>query len=270
MIFSKKKILIILISYFVMALLFYGVAYDQICFNDVTKEIGEVSEVVGELHDGTVLEQKINLNVDYLNTVGIKVGTYGRKNSGELHLQLEDEAGKIVAFKNYKNEKIADNSIVELPVRREIETGEYTLKVESVKNVNDGLAIYIQPEGAEHYKYNGKEKSESLAFSINGGTRRFGFTGYFIGVLLLGLILICVLFKFYNDEKKEKKNNVLGFIKNANRYRFLMKQLVERDFKSRYKRSVLGMFWSLLQPILMMTVQYFVFSTMFMGKMEFN
>ena len=47
------------------------------------------------------------------------------------------------------------------------------------------------------------------------------------------------------------------------KYRFLIRQLVSRDFKTKYKRSVLGIFWSFLNPLLTMCVQYFVFSTIF-------
>ena len=42
-----------------------------------------------------------------------------------------------------------------------------------------------------------------------------------------------------------------------------MKQLVIRDFKAKYKRSMLGIGWSFLNPLLMMSVQYIVFSTLF-------
>lgn len=42
-----------------------------------------------------------------------------------------------------------------------------------------------------------------------------------------------------------------------------MKQLVSRDFKVKYKRSVLGVLWSLLYPVLMMTVMAIVFSNVF-------
>nr|MBQ4453643.1 ABC transporter permease [Clostridia bacterium] len=47
------------------------------------------------------------------------------------------------------------------------------------------------------------------------------------------------------------------------RYDFLISQLVIRDFKSKYKRSILGVFWSFLNPLLTMTVQFLVFSTFF-------
>lgn len=47
------------------------------------------------------------------------------------------------------------------------------------------------------------------------------------------------------------------------KYRFLLGQLVSRDFKTRYKRSVLGVLWSMLNPLLTMCVQYLVFSNLF-------
>ena len=47
------------------------------------------------------------------------------------------------------------------------------------------------------------------------------------------------------------------------RYSFLLQQLVSRDFKTRYKRSVLGVLWSMLNPLLTMCVQYIVFVNLF-------
>ncbi len=40
-------------------------------------------------------------------------------------------------------------------------------------------------------------------------------------------------------------------------------QLVRRDFKSKYKRSVLGILWTVLNPLLTMLVMTIVFSTLF-------
>lgn len=44
---------------------------------------------------------------------------------------------------------------------------------------------------------------------------------------------------------------------------FILKQLVTKDFKLKYRRSVLGVVWSVLNPLLMMIVMATVFSTMF-------
>ncbi len=47
------------------------------------------------------------------------------------------------------------------------------------------------------------------------------------------------------------------------KYRFLLNQLISRDFKVKYKRSVLGILWSLLYPVLTMCVMAIVFSNVF-------
>jgi ABC-2 type transport system permease protein len=46
-------------------------------------------------------------------------------------------------------------------------------------------------------------------------------------------------------------------------YRFLLQQLVSRDFKVKYKRSVLGVLWSVLNPLFTMLIMYVVFSSFF-------
>lgn len=46
-------------------------------------------------------------------------------------------------------------------------------------------------------------------------------------------------------------------------YKPLMRELVVRDLKVKYRRSFLGYVWSLLNPLLMMTVMSVVFSYMF-------
>ena len=61
---------------------------------------------------------------------------------------------------------------------------------------------------------------------------------------------------------------IKSLLSNFKRYSFLMGQLISRDFKVKYKRSVLGVLWSILQPILMMTVMAIVFSQMFKFKVE--
>jgi len=50
---------------------------------------------------------------------------------------------------------------------------------------------------------------------------------------------------------------------NFNKYRYLLNQLVKRDIKLKYRRSVLGIFWSFLEPLGSMIVLTIVFSTLF-------
>ena len=48
----------------------------------------------------------------------------------------------------------------------------------------------------------------------------------------------------------------------------LVDELVKRDLKLKYRRSVLGYLWSLLNPLLMMTVMMIVFSYMFRFEIQ--
>ena len=49
------------------------------------------------------------------------------------------------------------------------------------------------------------------------------------------------------------------------RYQFLFEELVKRDFKKKYKRTILGMAWSVLSPLLQLLVMTLVF-TQFFGR----
>ena len=55
------------------------------------------------------------------------------------------------------------------------------------------------------------------------------------------------------------------FLQTLNKNRFLFSELVKRDFKQKYKRTVLGMDWSVLSPLLNLLVMSLVF-TQFFGR----
>ncbi|MBQ8309725.1 MAG: ABC transporter permease [Clostridia bacterium] len=52
------------------------------------------------------------------------------------------------------------------------------------------------------------------------------------------------------------------------RHRFLFTELVKRDFKKKYKRTYLGMLWSVLSPLLTLLVMRIVFTTFFGSSIE--
>lgn len=88
-------------------------------------------------------------------------------------------------------------------------------------------------------------------------------------IIFCGLALwSAYIFYLYYAELKEKKSIGLNILRTGIKYKFLMKQLVQRDFKTKYKRSVLGIIWSFLNPLSMMIVQYIVFSTIFKSDIE--
>lgn len=86
---------------------------------------------------------------------------------------------------------------------------------------------------------------------------------YWSVVCLVFLISAIATFVCWKEAKKGKGNFVVSICTVYSRYSFLIKQLVTRDFKTKYRRSALGMAWSFMNPLLTMSVQYVVFSTFF-------
>lgn len=60
------------------------------------------------------------------------------------------------------------------------------------------------------------------------------------------------------------KQSLYGFKK----YQPLLKELIKRDVKVRYRHSVLGMLWTVLNPLLNMIVMTIVFSNMFRADIK--
>ena len=85
-----------------------------------------------------------------------------------------------------------------------------------------------------------------------------------------GLFLMTSLYVIYSFKQAKKgfNNYLVALCMLDNKYKFLLKQLVSRDFKTKYKRSILGMAWSFINPLLTMSVQYVVFSTIFKSNTQ--
>jgi len=58
-------------------------------------------------------------------------------------------------------------------------------------------------------------------------------------------------------------------IREIRRYKHLLLQLIRRDILARYKRSVLGVAWTMLNPLGMMIVLSLVFSRLFAGMVSY-
>ena len=58
------------------------------------------------------------------------------------------------------------------------------------------------------------------------------------------------------------------YLETFRRYRYLLVCLVDRDYKVKYRRSVFGILWSMLNPIMMMIILNAVFSRVFRADIE--
>lgn len=71
----------------------------------------------------------------------------------------------------------------------------------------------------------------------------------------------------FTYDSARRRSSALEELQDLIRYRDLVFQLVRRDIVARYKRSVLGIAWTMIQPLGMMLVLTLVFSQLF-GRVE--
>jgi len=64
------------------------------------------------------------------------------------------------------------------------------------------------------------------------------------------------------------RKNVKKYIENFWRFKPLLTELVSRDIKIKYRRSVLGVLWTILNPLCMMIILSIVFSNIFKFDVE--
>lgn len=64
------------------------------------------------------------------------------------------------------------------------------------------------------------------------------------------------------------RNKPVHIYSNWKKYTPLLEELIMRDIKVKYRRSVVGVLWTVLNPLLMMIVMSIVFSTIFKNDIE--
>ena len=267
---TNKLLLIIVGVCLVCSIIFYYAAYHQINYNENNQLQQANDGNIGEITDGDVISQTFTYNGDYIRKILIKVGTYEREKIGILHIILQKPDGTIIWNEDRNIAELKNNSDMVLEVNQKLVTDsdKYQLNISS-KGCTSGNAVtmYSCTQNRIHEgKLYVKEKEISNAELEMGiyGDDNSVFGEYYWTCVLVILCVATVFFMLQRKREKEGMPSILHHIADTvDTYRFLMKQLISRDFKTKYKRSVLGMFWSFLNPLLTMIVQYVVFSTIF-------
>ncbi len=267
-----------LVVYVLLAVAFYFICGDQLKFRDNTTDMLSANGVIGEITSDVVLSQKIDLSGDRLIGLTLYGATYERQNTGILRVELYSD-DKLIALSDVDVSGLADNALFYVPFNMEDISGVKTaeLRISAPEGVSgNAVTLYVgNTYQAAHNQIdaglgvddllliNGVASDIALCMSIN--TRDILSLGTYYWQIAFGFALIlAVYFAWILRRYKQGKGSMfLNVIDAFYRYKYLIKQLVARDFKAKYKRSVLGILWSFLNPLLTMTVQYIVFSTLF-------
>lgn len=277
---SKRLLFRLAIAYWVFALMVYLVAGDSFHRMRVTGDALSPSNTVGELTDGVSLSQRLSAPADTLDSVDILAGTYGRQNTGTLLLTLSTEDGVPLSSGKADMATLTDGQYSTVYFENPVQTsrGETLTLTITAPGCAPGNAvtlyagtsviagrydIVMNVSEEERYAFNGETGLGRLCVRLNGVRELTFYKFYWVIVFGAFAIVIALCVRWWRMTKRGVNNPLVAVCTMFTRYGFLLRQLVTRDFKAKYKRSVLGMFWSFLNPLLTMAVQYVVFSTLF-------
>lgn len=87
-------------------------------------------------------------------------------------------------------------------------------------------------------------------------------------MLLCGCLSFAVILERIFETHLAHRLVDYGWFQKILQYKFLFEELVSRDFKKKYKRTALGMAWSILSPLFTLLVMRIVFTQFFGRDME--
>ena len=273
----KKTIVTAIVGYVCLVVLVYFLMGYQLHFRESRGDLEQPAAEAGtvELVQGAVVEQTFSAKIQRLQSVSVQWGTYYRPNSGTVTMELINQAdGSVVMSQSFDAAAITEGGLTTMTAEEPIETVYgVPLLLRIYADSQPGSAVspmmcLTAPEPEEDaapfaLTLNGAPTEGELCFSATGedyiwtGLHYWEFAACFGAALALAAALI------WRRYKKGRHSYVVNALVAMRKYRFLIRQLVGRDFKTKYKRSVLGVFWSFLNPLLTMAVQYVVFSSLF-------
>ena len=268
----KRIFSIVFAAYLVLTVAFYFLAGEQLRFRESRGdiELPAANAATVELTAGSVVEQQFTPKIQIFERISVQWGVFNRVNHGTVNVQLINLATQEVLLdQNLQADRIVEGQVTtfDFPSLENVCNVPLALRISSPDAVaGDALTPVMKSDATlenGQLFINGQAVAGELAFSATG--RDYIWTGlhYWQFMIAGAVILAAVLLTLLHKHKTGKKSLLLNAMLAMRRYRFLIKQLVDRDFKAKYKRSILGVFWSFLNPLLNMIVQYVVFSNMF-------
>lgn len=277
---SKRLMAIWAVCYWILAVTIYLVAGQQFHYTAVTSDALSATTTVGELVDGMTIIQRIIAPAESLTGFDLMAATYGRSNTGTLHAVFTNDAGEVVAAKDIDIATLPESKYFTIPLDSvaQVQAGDPLTLTLTTTGCAPGNAITIycgdtivagrfdivqSISEADRYTINGVPGTGKLCVKVNCIRTLTFYRDYWliIGGAFAALALLCLY--WWRGAKTGRNNPLVAVCMLFTRYGFLIRQLVSRDFKTKYKRSALGMAWSFLNPLLTMSVQYVIFSTLF-------
>ena len=261
--------------YLLLALVMYWVVAEDWSMTSVRTDAVTMSQLQPE---NAVVEQTFTAEMDVLRQVSITPHFNAAERSGSALLSvftggellaeqpvdvagLTSDAANVIDLQT----PVSDAAGQMLTLRLDPQSTGMSLWTGSTMSAGK-FDVAVQTSGLT---VNGEATEGSLVCSFAGYSLLQGKRWFWPGAMVL--LAACVaLMQVTEQQLQSGKRTPLTMLVNVcQRYGFLMRQLVSRDFRVKYKASVLGVVWSFLNPLLTMLVYLFVFSTIFKSNIEY-
>ena len=264
----KKIYLIVIAIYVALVTSFYFIAGEQLWYKESSEiiKMPDADSISGEINKDNIISQTFNCPVDRLNSLEFVFTKNYQEGSGKLIIVISAD-NKVLQILSMPVKEVPEQHRVFLEFDKPIDNvkaKDITMKIYASSMPGQGVCAMTRSDAKDSYiKDDGEIKNGTLCFSVVGSDEISTAPYYWLIVSGVGLAIAIFLFISYKNYVKGKSDYLTVGINAINKYKFLISQLVSRDFKTKYKRSVFGVFWSFLNPLLTMIVQFLVFSTFF-------
>ncbi len=247
---------------------FYFLAGDQLVYKNTKNpiELPEADSVSDELISGRAVSQNFVCEMDKIEQIGIVFTKFYKEAEGTITIELRE--GATLLFKqDIDLDEVPEQQRLFLRILRPIRNQRgktITMRIFGDSQEGSAAAIMMNQGLSDGtVTIDGKPVKGTLCFSISGSDEIWIGKYYWYLAAALVTAMAALLYVSYKSYVNDRYNHLIRGILAVYKYSFLISQLVLRDFKSKYKRSILGVFWSFLNPLMTMTVQFLVFSTFF-------
>lgn len=272
-----KRVLALVLAYCALVACFCWIVWEDWQKSPVTMEGVTHSFVLEEATEEDWTEQTFVSSMDAIEAITLRPNIRERAGDASITLRLLRE-GTTVAEVIVPQSALTSNEPYafrfDAPVQHAKEQT-FTLAVQlpagttlwAGNSIDTGrVNIAVQSDGS--LRHQGKTVAGQLAMTIEGSDE-LNATGMILPVAAILLALLLTVMLISSIRARHGRMDLFARLRSLYaRYHYLLKTLVVRDFKVKYKASMLGVVWSFLNPLLITFVYYFVFSTLFRNNIE--
>lgn len=271
----KKGLLITLMTAVILALLGWVVS-DTWSLRPYSSDTVAHSSVTGITADGDTVSQTFRAECDLLQAFHLDIAPVGNECAGTVDARLTG-GGKDIFSYTYDLSEYAEGNVLHLYLG-DVTVPENTDLTLSLTWHDDGTGrlpslwmgdsidvgrFMVDASNLDGLTVNGQPVRGRLCMVTKGSNNSTIMQWYW--PVSAAAVVLMALYSLLLARRKAKGGKSIFFTmaETYHKYRFLMEQLVARDFNTKYRQSLLGVLWSFLNPLMTMVVQYIVFSTIF-------